>query len=87
MADLLEFFTLHPEIAKELYLWASEIVDDFDDYGPVVQSDEEGHYDESTTLGKLRIVRDSIVTAIEDSSGSLEHLGRPIPLYPWRRRA
>lgn len=79
--DLLDFFKLHPETAKELYLWASEIVDDFDDHGPAIQSNETGEYDDSTALGRLRVVRDSIITATESSGGSLDRLRRPLPLY------
>ena len=83
MSDLKDFFSLHPRIAAELYLWASEIVDDFEDYGPVMQSSDDGRYDESTALGRLRIVRNSIIQALETvgSDGSPS----PIPpVYPWR---
>jgi hypothetical protein len=84
MPDLLEFFSQHPEVAKELYYWASEIVDDFDDYGPILQSNEVGEYDESTTLGRLRTVRDSIIAFLEARSGGSAGPEAPIATYPWR---
>jgi hypothetical protein len=65
MADLEKFFALHPGVAAELYLWASEIVDDFDDYGPVIQAGEDGQYDDSTAFGRLRTSRDAVIKALE----------------------
>jgi len=83
MSDLEDLFSLHPRIAAELYLWASEIVDDFEDYGPVLQSADNGKYDDSTALGRLRIVRNSIIQALE-TTGPDGGLGPAPPVYPWR---
>ncbi len=82
MSDLLEFFSRHPEVAKEMYYWGSEIVDDFDDYGPVIQSNEVGEYDDSTAFGRLRIVRDAIIRALE--AGASDEGGDLIPPFSWR---
>ena len=71
MGDLEKYFALRPEVAAELYLWASEVVDDFDDYGPVIQSGEDGQYGDSTALGRLRAVRDSVVKALESAVGPI----------------
>ncbi len=78
MSDLRDFFSLHPHIAAELYLWASEIVDDFEDYGPVLQSADDGRYDESTAFGRLRIVRNSIIQARRP----LARTGALVPFRP-----
>jgi hypothetical protein len=34
----------NPELAFEFYCMASEVVDDFEEYGPVLQADQEGAY-------------------------------------------
>jgi len=67
MSDLTAFFAMHPRTAEELYLSASEIVDDFEDFGPVLQASEDGKYDGSTALGRLRAVRNSIIEALESA--------------------
>ncbi len=56
----------HPDLVAELYYAASEIVDDFDDWGPVIQANEESVYDESTTIQKLRAARAALKRAIGD---------------------
>lgn len=50
-----------PDLAFEFYAMASEIVDDFDDYGPVIQSDEDGKYSPETVIERLRCARDEII--------------------------
>ena len=51
-------------MAAELYYAASEIVDDFDDYGPVIQANIDGEYDDSTAIVQLRNARAAIIEAI-----------------------
>ncbi len=61
MKKILIYLAEHPEKLSELYLAASEIVDDFSDYGAVLQANSEGEYDGTTAIEKLRIARDEIV--------------------------
>lgn len=56
-----------PELATALYVAASEIVDDFDDYGPVLQANEHGSYDASTAIEKLREARSAVLSAMRAS--------------------
>lgn len=62
----------NPELAFELYCQASEIVDDFEDYGPMLQADEDGEYTEETTLRRLEKVRNELRALIREST-----IGRP----------
>jgi hypothetical protein len=50
-----------PALAFEFYCMASEIVDDFDDWGPTIQANENGVYDETTVIAKLRALRNEII--------------------------
>ena len=50
-----------PSLLERLYLMASEVVDDFEDYGPVHQANEQGQYDETTVIRKLQRVRNEIL--------------------------
>jgi hypothetical protein len=50
-----------PGLAMGLYLLVSEIVDDFADWGPVLQANENGDYDDSTAIMKLKKLRDEIM--------------------------
>lgn len=59
--DLARILADDPKLAVELYTMASEIVDDFDDFGPVIQADENGDYSAATTIGRLRRARDEII--------------------------
>ena len=43
------------ELLLDLYLAASEICDDFEDYGPVLQAGDDGEYDESTAIARLKV--------------------------------
>lgn len=55
----------------DLYLAASEICDDFEDYGPVLQGDENGAYGESTAIARLTAARNALkarLAARDDSS-------------------
>ena len=58
---LVQIFTDDPILAMDFYCMASEIVDDFDDWGPMVAANEDGEYDESTAIVKLRRLRDEII--------------------------
>lgn len=55
----------NPDLAFDLYCQASEIVDDFEDYGPMLQADEDGNYTEETTLRRLEKVRNELRTLIQ----------------------
>jgi hypothetical protein len=59
-AKITEVLASNPELAFELYTQASEIVDDFEDYGPVLQGDDSGDYGESTTVRRLQRARDEL---------------------------
>ena len=66
---LTECLALNVDLANQLYLAASEIVDDFDDYGPVLQANEDGQYDASTAIEKLRAARAAILDSLRSSVG------------------
>jgi hypothetical protein len=51
----------HPDLALELYCTASEVADDFGDYGPVLQADEAGIYSNSTAIIRLTQARDRVI--------------------------
>lgn len=55
----------YPHLVHALYLAASEVVDDFEDYGCVLQSNEHGEYDEGTAIGRLKEVRNEILEEFE----------------------
>ena len=74
MDKLLAYLAANPEALRDLYLAASEIVDDFDDYGPVLQATEDGDYDAGTAIGRLKTVRNGIVLAVSGYSPSGESL-------------
>jgi hypothetical protein len=56
----------NPELAFELYCQASEVVDDFNEFGPVLQADADGQYSNETTIRRLEAVRNRIVSKIAD---------------------
>ena len=58
----------NPELAFEFYCMASEVVDDFEDYGPVLQADEDGAYSEETTIRRLQLARNSLIEKIREPS-------------------
>ena len=60
-------FLQQPLLATELYLAASEIVDDFEDYGPVLQANADGSYDESTVIGRLILARNRVLAALRSA--------------------
>ena len=61
-------FAERPDLAEEFYLSASELLHDFDEFGPVVQSNEDGQYDESTEIEKLRQAYNEIAPLIAQLS-------------------
>jgi hypothetical protein len=63
-----ETLAAHPELARDLYLLASEIVDDFLDYGGVLQANEVGEYDEATVIRRLEAVRNEIIARMRSAS-------------------
>ena len=56
------------ELAFEFYCAASEIVDDFEDYGPQLYGTETSEYDESTPIGKLQRARNTIIERLQAAS-------------------
>jgi hypothetical protein len=56
------------ELAFEFYCAASEIVDDFEDYGPQLCGTEDGEYGESTPIGKLQRARNIIIERLQAAS-------------------
>jgi hypothetical protein len=59
----------NPRLLEELYLTASEIVDDFEDYGPVLQANENSIYDENTVIRKLQAVRNELIRLASGAKG------------------
>jgi len=55
----------NPELAFEFYCMASEVVDDFEDYGPVLQADEDGAYSEETTIKRLQAARRRVIELLQ----------------------
>ncbi len=61
-------FAANPELAEQFYISASELLHDFDTWGPVIQGNEDGEYDESTEIEQLRAAYDQLsakITAME----------------------
>lgn len=63
-ARLREHLARNPDQVYELYLLASEIVDDFEDYGPVLQANIDGEYDGTTVIGRLREIRNELLSSM-----------------------
>lgn len=62
LADrLVEAFRAHPQLALEFYCMASEVVDDFEDYGPALQADSTGTYTDQTVIRRLQVARNELV--------------------------
>ena len=53
-------FAANPELAEEFYLSASELLNDFDHWGPMIQANEDGEYDDTTEIQKLRIAYEGL---------------------------
>jgi len=53
-----------PDLAFAFYCAASEIVDDFEDYGPVIQATVNGDYDDTTAIGRLLAARARLLSAL-----------------------
>lgn len=56
----------HPDLALELYCTASEVADDFGDFGPVLQGDEDGLYSKSTAIIRMTRARDRIIKVLRE---------------------
>jgi hypothetical protein len=56
----------NPDLAFQFYCMASEIVDDFEDYGPTLQADEKGEYTEVTVIKRLQRVRKELMGLIDN---------------------
>lgn len=59
-------------LAFDLFCAASEIVDDFEDFGPILQANLAGDYDETTAVQRLRAVRGRVKVLLD---GNLEPRG------------
>ena len=59
----------HPMLALEFYSMASEVVDDFEDYGPVLQGDENGSYSGATVIRRLQVARNEFLRLIREEPG------------------
>jgi len=55
----------NPELAFEFYCMASEVVDDFEDYGPILQADEDGAYSDETTIRRLQAARNRVIELLQ----------------------
>ncbi len=66
----------HPDLVASLYYAASEIVDDFDDWGPMLQANIDSEYDESTAIEKLRVARNALIEALGEEP---PERGEPCP--------
>jgi hypothetical protein len=58
----------HPELAASFYHAASEIADDFEDYGGALQANDNGEYDAGTAIQRLRAVREEVVIKLRLAS-------------------
>ncbi len=67
-------FFANPVDTFELVCMASNIVDDFDEWGPVIQANVDGEYSPETSIERLRAARDRLFALHDD---------RPRPLWPW----
>jgi hypothetical protein len=59
----------HPTLAMEFYCMASEVVDDFEDYGPVLQGDQNGDYAPETAIRRLQAARKELIRLFEEGPG------------------
>ena len=59
--DLENLLAAHPQLAFDFYCAASEIVDDFEEWGPVLQANEHSEYDDSTAIVRLRALRNQLI--------------------------
>lgn len=59
----------HPTLALEFYCMASEVVDDFEDYGPVLQGDENGSYTGATVIRRLQAARNELIRLFSEEAG------------------
>jgi hypothetical protein len=62
----------NPELAFEFYCMASEVVDDFEDYGPVLQADEEGVYSDETAIKRLQAARSRVIELLREPGNTTE---------------
>ncbi len=70
MADrLVRVLTNDPILAMDFYCVASEIVDDFDDYGPVLQANDHSVYDDSTAIVRFAALRNELTKRL-DAAGA-----------------
>ena len=66
-------FAANPDLAEQFYISASELLHDFDTWGPVIQANEDGEYDQSTEIEQLRAAYDQLsakITVVELASNS-----------------
>ena len=58
-------FAADPQLAFDFYCAASAIVDDFEEWGPVLQANEGGEYDDTAAIVRLRAIRAEILGHLE----------------------
>lgn len=58
---LANLFAADPQLAFDFFLAASEVVDDFEEWGPVLQANEDSSYDDSTAIVTLQRLRNEII--------------------------
>ena len=67
---LIRAFAADPDAAVEFYIAASEVLNDFEHWGPVFQANEDGVYDDSTEIVKLRLAYERISSLLAESRTS-----------------
>jgi len=68
--DIVDLLANDLELAFEFYCAASEIVDDFEDYGPQLAGTEAGEYDDSTPIGRLQSARSIIIERLQAANAA-----------------
>jgi hypothetical protein len=68
-AMMARVFGANPDLTFEFYCMASEIVDDFEDDGPLLQCDENAEYGERTPIRRLQAVRNRFIRLFEQDAG------------------
>jgi uncharacterized damage-inducible protein DinB len=77
-----------PVTTFEPVTMASNLLDDFDEYGPVIQADDDGAYSPGTSLERLRYARDRLFAAFDERVRPLWPLHcLHVAAYPRVRRA
>ena len=65
---IVDVLAAYLELAFAFYCAASEIMDDFEDYGPQLMGTEDCEYDERTPIGRLQATRKAIIERLRERS-------------------